>query len=536
MIYRKKEYDVAVIGAGPNGLICATYLARAGLSVILLEARHETGGGLDTLEFAGHKYNVHAIYHMMAKEMPAYKDFDLAARGVKYIFPDVQVAYINKNEKPMIFYHDPEKTKQFIEKEYSAADAKNYARMYSDFKEFSEKILMPFTYVPAIPALEQVMALESASDDAGKRFSEISEMTPVEILDHYGISDPLKAKIYNLFSMWGLSNYDGIGFLFPLYVYRMTNAALVSGGSHRLSSAIHKAATQYGVEIHDRAEVERVILTNGKVTGLVIEGGDEIRAKAVVSTVDPKQNFTRFFNENEISADLVEGAKRWEWEKSSLFGVHTALRSAPEYIGSDKYKDLNKAMITFMGVDDTNSILDHMDRIESGHLADPPEGHTTTTSIFDPITAPKGFHTGRFECNAPYDADWEKIKYEYAEKCIKKWKEYAPNLDVFHTQVYPPTYIAMKFKDMVRGSIKQGAYNTLQLGYLRPNERCSQVSTPIEGFFVCGASAYPGGMILGGSGYIGANVIADIFGVKKDWEELESVKYARETGLLPADI
>ncbi len=72
MIGNRKEYDVAVIGGGPNGLICSAYLSRAGLKVILLEARHETGGGLDTFEFAGHKYNLHAIYHMMADTMPVY--------------------------------------------------------------------------------------------------------------------------------------------------------------------------------------------------------------------------------------------------------------------------------------------------------------------------------------------------------------------------------------------------------------------------------------------------------------------------------
>ena len=86
---------------------------------------------------------------------------------------------------------------------------------------------------------------------------------------------------------------------------------------------------------------------------------------------------------------------------------------------------------------------------------------------------------------------------------------------------------------MVKGSIKQGAYSPLQMGYFRPNEECSQCYTPIDGFYVCGASTYPGGMIIGGPGYIGANLIVDDFGVKKDWDDPESVKIARENGLIP---
>ena len=86
---------------------------------------------------------------------------------------------------------------------------------------------------------------------------------------------------------------------------------------------------------------------------------------------------------------------------------------------------------------------------------------------------------------------------------------------------------------MVKGSIKQGSYKTLQMGTFRPNEYCSQTWTPIDGFYVCGASVYPGGLIIGGPGYIGANVIAEDFGLEKSWEEPESVKAARASGFIP---
>lgn len=524
----RKEYDVAIIGGGPNGLICGAYLARTGLQVIILEARHETGGGLDTLEFAGFRYNLHAIYHMMAEYMPPFTDLSLGDKGVRYIFPEVQAAYLAPDREPIILYRDPEKTAQHLGAHFSAADGTAYRKMHADFKEFSEKILMPLTYLPPLPFIEQTQILNAARDDAGKRYNEIADLTPLDIIERYGFSDPVKAAILNLFTMWGLSPYE-VGFIFPLYVYRMTDAALVAGGSHRLSSALYRTFIEAGGEVRDRATVVRVVMRKGSASGVILADGEEIAARAVASSVDPKQNFLDFFSEEEIPGDLIQSAQRWEWERASLFGVHLALQEAPSYIVEP---DVSRALMTFLGISSTEQVLNHFDAVEKGNLPDEPLGHVTCTSIFDPLQAYGNMHTGRWESLAPFDADWEHIKDEYAAKCIGEWKRYAPNLEPINVLVYPPNYIEGKFKTMVRGSIKHGAYIALQMGYLRPNDRCSQGFTPIDGFYLCGSSAYPGGMILGGSGYLAANVIAEDFGVQKTWKEPPFLQEARERGFV----
>ncbi|RJP81952.1 MAG: NAD(P)/FAD-dependent oxidoreductase [Desulfobacteraceae bacterium] len=526
------KFDVAIIGGGPNGLICGAYLARTGLSVAILEARHETGGGLETLEFAGHKYNLHAIYHMMPEIMPPYQDFNLKARGVKYIFPDVQTAYFNKNRPPLLIYRDPEKTAQFIATHFTEQDGARYRRMYHDFSEYFQKILLPFTYVPAMGALDMVTALDNSSDDIGRRFNAITELTPTEIIDLYEFTDPLKACFLNLFTMWGISNFDGVGFLFPLYFNRMTNAALCAGGSHRLSSALYKTFIQAGGVVLDQAEVIKVSTTGGKADGVILKDGREIKATAVVSTVDPRQTFLQFFDPEEIPHELRQSAQKWEWEKQVFFGLHAALSCSPRYIGTEEYPDANRALISFFDISSTDAILDHADAIEAGRLPDRPLGHATCASIFDPIQAPEGLHTGRWECLVPFDADWEGIKDEYTQKCLSIWKSYAPNLDPIDIYAYPPTYIEKKFKNMVRGSIKQGSYKILQMGAFRPNDYCSRTWTPIGNFYVCGASVYPGGLVIAGPGYVGANVIAEDFGVKKTWEEPQCVTQARRNGFI----
>lgn len=531
---KDKMYDVAVIGGGPNGLICAAYLSRAGLNVAVLEARHETGGGLATEEFAGFRFNLHAAYQLMAEIMPPYNDFNLSQYGVKFIHPDVQSAYISKGRKPLIFYRDYEKTSQYIST-FSEKDGKNYNKMYKDFKDMSEKVLIPLTYVTAMPPVDQVQALQNARDDAGKRVAEISEMTPLEILDTYGFKDPVKAGLLNLITMWGISPFEPLGYLFPLYVYRMTNAALCVGGSHRLSSALHKVIIESGGDIYDRAEVVKIILSNGRVQGVVLENGKEVRAKVVASTVDPQQTFLRYFNEHEISDDLRENARNWEWEKQTFFGMHLGLKEAPHYItdaSQDIAADVDHALICFPGIYDTDELIEHIKEIQQGKVPQTPYGHATCPSLFDPIQAPKGFYTGRWESPVPYNGDWDKTKDDYARKCLSIWKEYAPNIQPVHTHVYPPTYIEKTLKDMVEGSFKQGAYVALQMGYFRPGDLCSQIRTPVEGLYVCGASVYPGGMIIAGPGYVGANVIAEDLKIKKNWEEPEFIRTARKTGII----
>jgi phytoene dehydrogenase-like protein len=529
---KTREYDVAVIGGGHNGLICAAYLARTGLRVCVLEARHECGGGLDTLEFGGFRYNPHAIFHMMAEIMPAYQDLGLVDRGVKFIYPEVQAAYVSRDHPPLVLYRDPEKTAQYIGAAFSPADGDAYRRMISDFQEFSEKILIPCTYVPAVPPVDQVRTLIMARDDVGKRFNEVADHTPLQILESYGFQEPVKAGILNLFAMWGLSPDEALGYIFPLYVYRMTRAALCKGGSHRLSSGLHRATLEAGGEILDKAEVVRVLLSQGRVEGVVTRDGTEIRARAVASTVDPRQNFLRFFEKGEIPEELTDSAEGWQWEKSSLFGVHLALREAPRYAGTESCQDANRALVTFLGVSDSEAVLEHDRQLEQGKIPSRLLGHTTVASLFDPLMAPPGFHSGRWESQVPFDGDWDRNKHEFARRCVEEWKSYAPNLDPISTLVYPPDYIEKKMINMVRGSIKQGAYVPLQMGYFRPNEHCSGTSTPIPGFYVCGASVYPGGMVIGGPGYVGANVIAQDLEVKKTWAEPEIVRQARERGII----
>ena len=122
-----------------------------------------------------------------------------------------------------------------------------------------------------------------------------------------------------------------------------------------------------------------------------------------------------------------------------------------------------------------------------------------------------------------------------AARCIDLLRKYIPNLTQDHIlwhYITTPLDIGNKFADMVKGSYKQGAYLPLQMGYLRPNEECSQHETPVKNLYVCGASTFPGGLITFGPGYNAANKIAEDLGVERWWGEPECVTKAKARGTL----
>jgi phytoene dehydrogenase-like protein len=278
---------------------------------------------------------------------------------------------------------------------------------------------------------------------------------------------------------------------------------------------------------------------DGKAKGIELEDGRKIMAnKAIVSTLNPHQTFLELVGEDNVPSDLAQSIKDWKWEDWSLFTIHLGLKGLPSYKAGEEDPDCNRALIQLLGYESVEDVISHWKECIDGKLPSA-KGHITSISQFDPIQAPKGYHVARFETQAPYEVsgrDWEDIKEQYADECLKTWESHLANrseLKVVKEYIYPPTYIEQKLVDMVRGSIKQGAYISTQMGFFRPNIECSNYRTPIEGLYIAGASVYPGGMITLGPGYNAAAVVAKDLGLRIWWTPPDNVIRAQEKNLVP---
>ncbi|MCK5654604.1 MAG: NAD(P)/FAD-dependent oxidoreductase, partial [Dehalococcoidia bacterium] len=179
----KQKYDVIIVGGGPNGLTAGAYLARAGARVLLVERRHETGGGLVSEDFSAFRFNLHAIYMMMMDVMPPYDDLDLYTEGCVYIQPEVQVSLLTKDGKALTLYRDLERSVESIKK-FSPKDADRFRDVYLESKELAFGALIPLTYTLPIPALDFADLLKQG--DIGKKILDIGEKTPKEIVGEWG--------------------------------------------------------------------------------------------------------------------------------------------------------------------------------------------------------------------------------------------------------------------------------------------------------------------------------------------------------------
>ena len=519
----ESNWDVVVIGAGPNGLMTAAYLAKAGAKVAVVERRYEIGGGLATEEvlFPGYYSNIHAIYHMMVDYMPAMKDFDLDRHALTWIKPNLQMAMVFGDGNTLLLTHMLEDTVDSIHK-FSHKDAVNFGKQMRGWRRMMDEIIGPTTYLPPMPSLDLIVSLQRT--EVGRELLELNEKSALEIMKESFEDDHVRALMLYASCMWGLDpNETGIGLFVPLLLTRAMDKAYLLGGSHKLAGAFSREIVSNGGVILEASQVNKINTQNGKVTGVELWEGRTLNADVVISSLDPRTTFFDLMDKDKLPGMLKESTENWKYDKWSYYTLHVVSKEMPKYKCDDPWAD--ESFMTVIGFDSTDQVVAHWNNVIKGKLADNFGGHITCESFWDPhlVRGPQPAHISFFQMHAPYEIEggWEKKSKELEAAVLQKWAKAAPNMkreNITMTLGETPVDIEIRLPNMRRGGIKHGDYNPMQLAYNRPNIECSTSKTPIEGLYLCGASNYPGGMVTGGPGYIAANRVADDMGLKKWWK------------------
>lgn len=527
------EYDGIVIGAGHNGLICAAYLARAGLSVLVVERMLELGGGLDAHEdprVPGAWHNIHSVFHRGARGLPWFADLRLAEFGVEYVAPELGVTMMLPDGRSLRWYSDLDRTCAALA-EFSPADARTFREIHVRFRPVVEQVVFPETYAPPVPFAEKRALLERSA--AGREYLRYTECSPEDfILGHFE-NPQVQAFIAFLAVMRGFEiDAHGLGFLVPGMIAWGVNPQLCKGTSHHLADQLATVVVATGGDIVEANGVERILVEDGRAVGVVLADGTTVRARQfVASSLNPHETFLRLVGPERLDPTFVARVEGFRYSPTTpIFAVNLVLREPPRYRAAERCPDIHQTCMYIVGLDEYQDIRDLYADCRAGRLPRKPFMNGACPTVHDPSQAPPGLHCAFTWQLAPYDlADggpqrWDAIREEVLERQLARWREYAPNLDdrnIVAKSANTPLDIERHDPNMRRGDWMVGELNPEQALDRRPLPELAQYRTPLAGLYLCGSSCHPGGNITGAPGYNAAGVIARDLGLAPWWQPLD---------------
>lgn len=514
-------YDALIIGGGHNGLVNAAYLARAGKRVLVLEKRHVLGGAAVTEEiYPGFKFTEFSyVVSLLRPEI--IRDLNLPGHGLE-ILPLPSTFTPLPNGDHIAFWDDHEETRQEIYR-HSPQDADAYHE-YGKLMYHMAKAVRPIlSMIPPDPTslsprdltglLKFGLHMRGLGDEKLYDLYKLMTMGSGDYLDEWFETDALKgtkAASGIIGTFLGPRSPGTAYVLLHHYMGEIDGVfrawGFAKGGTGGISDAIANAARSLGAEIRCNAPVARVITKDGRAEGVALANGDELHAKVVVSTLDPKQTFLKLTSEKELPSDFVQDIRRFKYRGSSG-KVNLALDGLPNFTAMP---GVGRHLVGAMSISPSVDYLERAyDDAKYGNFSQKPYMDAIIPSMIDPNMAPPGKHVmSIFVQYAPYhlNGGWNDEQREaFGDTVINTLAEYAPNLKdiILHRQVLTPWDIE-QITGLTEGNIFQGELALSQLFFLRPSPQWANYRTPIRNLYQCGAGTHPGGGIMGAGGRLAA--------------------------------
>ncbi|GAX42710.1 FAD dependent oxidoreductase [Tolypothrix sp. NIES-4075] len=524
-----EAYDVIIIGAGHNGLVCAAYLLQEGYSVLLLESRSIPGGGATTEELMpeeapGFKFNPCAINHLFIFLGPVIQELELQKYGLEYLECDPVAFCPHPDGKYFLAHKSVENTCAEIAR-YSERDAQKYAE-YTEFWQRFVKAVTPFfnaapkSIVDIVGSygLKNLPDLFSILGGTNTTLDLIRTLlnSPIDNINEYFDSEFVKAPLARLSAeLSSPPSQKAMSFGAMMMALRHNpGMARPRGGTGALTKALVKCVTSKGGVILTDQKVEKVLVDNGKAVGVRVAGGKEYRAnKAVISSLDAKRLFLQHVDPGDV--DTADANLRERLDRRIVNNNETILKidcalSEPLHFEHHQHKD-EYLIGSILIADSMNHVEQAHSEITLGKIPDEdPSMYVVMPTGLDPSMAPEGKHTLWIEFFAPYQiagaegtglkgTGWtDELKNKVADKVLDKLAQYSPNLkhSIIARHVESPAELAQRL-----GSYGGNYYHidmTLeQMLCFRPLPEIANYKTPIENLYLTGAGTHPGGSISG---------------------------------------
>ena len=523
--------DVVIVGGGHNGLVCAAYLARAGLKVIVLERRGVAGGCAVTEEFHPGFRNSVAAYTVSLLNPKVIADLDLASHGLRIVerrldnfLPTADGRYLKVGAG---------RTHQEVAR-FSERDAARLAAYDAELAAVAGVLRDTVLHTPpnvvegrplaALAGLARLSRLGNRMRGLGldrqRALLELFTASAGDYLDGWFESDPIKAA-YGFDGIVGTyaSPYaPGTAYVLLHHAFGEVNGRRGAwghaiGGMGAITQAMARSAAAAGAEIRLDSPVREVLIERGRAVGVVTGAGETLRAAAVVSNLNPKLLFLELLDPGVLPAGFRRRMETWRCA-SGTFRINVALSELPDFTalpGTQPAEHHTAGIILAPS-------LGYMERAwfdaRTRGWSQEPIVELVIPSTLDDSLAPPGRHVASLFCQhvapeLPGGASWDDHRDEVADSMIAAVNAHAPNFRaaVLGRQVFSPLDLERTF-GLVGGDIFHGAMDMGQMFSARPALGHADYRSPIPGLYLCGAGTHPGGGVTGAPGHNAAREIA----------------------------
>jgi len=526
------RYDAVVLGGGHHGTIVACYLARAGMTVCVLERSPHFGGGAQTSEGPAPGFLMnHCSHWTRFYSHPAYRDFGLAAEGLRYVFPEQSEGMIFDDATSFIGYSasvvvDPAsgqversdanvaRTHEQIAR-FSARDAETYLALLDAHEGFWRAAFRRHRFSPPPPwgtpdPLEELVGLPGSRIEPVHQFMTLRQLA-------YDFFESTELRILFMraaTTSTGCYPDDVPGLQGLLHVLPLTlsfePAAIAIGGSQAITDALMSAGRKLGVTYLSGAEVDRVVVAGERASAVELADGSRIDTELVVSGLGLPQTVLRLLRDVPVEAELARRLRNINYDRGQLLWANIAIGEPPRYVADAANPGVGEQPRLYWGPKDLDYLtLRYQAEIFTNGFASQPYVLCSVDSLWDGTRAPAGSHiVGVEEFAAPrrlFSGDrWREIKGRFMANLMHEWSHYAPNMtcnNVVASRVYCPADIERERPDMVEGGYSAGATIASQLGRFRPVPGIDGYKIVLDNLYNCSSNLHSGPGIGRGSSW-----------------------------------